>query len=142
MVSTNARLWDFSTFRKPKNNGFKIFSGGTDTHLMLVDLRPFKVTGKAAEISLCKANITCNKNGIPFDTEKPTITSGIRLGSQAATTRGFGLNEFKKVGELITKVIKGLSENPENNSKTESEVKKEVIELCSKFPIYNHLIKK
>ena len=103
-----------------KNNGFKIFSGGTDTHLMLVDLRPFKVTGKAAEVSLCKANITCNKNGIPFDTEKMTITSGIRLGSQAATTRGFGLNEFKKVGELITKVIKGLSKNPEDNSKTES----------------------
>ena len=124
-----------------KNNGFKIFSGGTDTHLMLVDLRPFKVTGKAAEISLCKANITCNKNGIPFDTEKMTITSGIRLGSQAATTRGFGLNEFKKVGELITKVIKGLSQNPNDNSIIESEVRKEVIELCSKFPIYNHLIK-
>jgi len=124
-----------------KNNGFKIFSGGTDTHLMLVDLRPFKVTGKAAEISLCKANITCNKNGIPFDTEKPTITSGIRLGSQAATTRGFGLNEFKKVGDLITEVIKGLSENPEDNSKTESKVRKEVIELCSKFPIYSHLFK-
>ena len=96
--------------KRLKNNGFKIFSGGTDTHLMLVDLRPFKVTGKSAEISLCKSNITCNKNGIPFDTEKMTITSGIRLGSQAATTRGFGLNEFKKVGELITKVIKGLSE--------------------------------
>ena len=125
-----------------KNNGFKIFSGGTDTHLMLVDLRPFNVTGKAAETSLCKANITCNKNGIPFDTEKPTVTSGIRLGSQAATTRGFGLNEFKKVGELITKVIKGLSENPQDNSKTESEVRKEVVELCSKFPIYNHLFKK
>ena len=122
-----------------KNNGFKIFSGGTDTHLMLVDLRPFKVTGKAAEVSLCNSNITCNKNGIPFDTEKMTITSGIRLGSQAATTRGFGLNEFKKVGELITKVIKGLSNNPDDNSKTESEVRKEVIELCSKFPIYNHL---
>ncbi len=124
-----------------KSNGFKIFSGGTDTHLMLVDLRPFKVTGKAAEISLCKANITCNKNGIPFDTEKMTITSGIRLGSQAATTRGFGLNEFKKVGELITKVIKGLSQNPNDNSIIESEVRKEVIELCSKFPIYNHLLK-
>ena len=104
--------------------------------------RPFKVTGKAAEVSLCNSNITCNKNGIPFDTEKMTITSGIRLGSQAATTRGFGLNEFKKVGELITKVIKGLSANPDDNSKTESEVRKEVIELCSKFPIYNHLIKK
>jgi glycine hydroxymethyltransferase len=125
-----------------KNNGFKIFSGGTDTHLMLVDLRPFKVTGKDAEHSLCKANITCNKNGIPFDTEKMTVTSGIRLGSQAATTRGFGLNEFKKVGELITKVILGLSKNKNDNSKIEEEVRNEVIELCSKFPIYNHLIKK
>jgi glycine hydroxymethyltransferase len=124
-----------------KNNGFKIFSGGTDTHLMLVDLRPFKVTGKDAETSLCKANITCNKNGIPFDTEKMTITSGIRLGSQAATTRGFGLNEFKKVGELITKVIKGLSENRNDNTNVETEVRNEVIKLCSKFPIYNHLIK-
>jgi len=125
-----------------KNNGFKIFSGGTDTHLMLVDLRPFNVTGKDAEISLGKANITCNKNGIPFDTEKPTITSGIRLGTQAATTRGFGLNEFKKVGNLITKIIEGLSKNPNDNSKIESEVKKEVIVLCSNFPIYNHLNKK
>ncbi len=123
------------------NNGFKIFSGGTDTHLMLVDLRPFKVTGKDAETSLCNANITCNKNGIPFDTEKMTITSGIRLGTQAATTRGFGLNEFKKVGELITKVIVGLSKNPKDNSSTENEVRKEVISLCSKFPIYNHLFK-
>ncbi len=124
-----------------KNNGFKIFSGGTDTHLMLVDLRPFKVTGKAAEVSLCNANITCNKNGIPFDTEKMTITSGIRLGSQAATTRGFGLNEFKKIGELITKVVKGLSQNPNDNKKIETEVRKEVIDLCSNFPIYNHLFK-
>ena len=119
----------------------KIFSGGTDTHLMLVDLRPFNVTGKAAETSLGKANITCNKNGIPFDTQKMTITSGIRLGSQAATTRGFGLDEFKKVGELITKVIKGLSKNSEDNSKIENEVRNEVIILCEKFPIYNHLIK-
>jgi len=123
------------------NNGFKIFSGGTDTHLMLVDLRPYKVTGKDAEASLCRANITCNKNGIPFDTAKPTITSGIRLGSQAATTRGFGLNEFKKVGELITKVVEGLSKNLEDNSKVENDVRKEVIDLCSKFPIYNHLTK-
>jgi len=122
-----------------KNNGFKIFSGGTDTHLMLVDLRPYKVTGKDAESSLGRANITCNKNGIPFDTEKPAITSGIRLGTPAATTRGFGLNEFKKVGDLITKIIEGLSKNSEDNSKIETEVKKEVIELCSKFPIYNHL---
>jgi len=122
-----------------KNNSFKIFSGGTDTHLMLVDLRPFKVTGKDAEKSLCRANITCNKNGIPFDTQKPTITSGIRLGTQAATTRGFGLNEFKKVGELITKVINGLTKNPDDNSKIENEVKKEVISLCSSFPIYKKL---
>ena len=122
-----------------KNNGFKIFSGGTDTHLMLVDLRPFNVTGKAAETSLGNANITCNKNGIPFDTQKMTITSGIRLGTQAATTRGFGLNEFKKVGELITKVVEGLSKNPEDNAKIENEVKNEVVELCSKFPIYKHL---
>ena len=125
-----------------KNNGFKIFSGGTDTHLMLVDLRPFNVTGKAAETSLGKANITCNKNGIPFDTQKRTITSGIRLGTQAATTRGFGLNEFKKVGDLITKVVEGLSKNPEDNNKVETEVRKEVVELCSKFPIYNHLVSK
>ncbi len=124
-----------------KNNGFKIFSGGTDTHLMLVDLRPFKVTGKDAETSLCRANITCNKNGIPFDTEKMTITSGIRLGTQAATTRGFGLNEFKLVGDLITKVIEGLSKNPNDNTKAETEVRNEVISLCSKFPIYNHLLK-
>jgi len=124
-----------------KNNGFKIFSGGTDTHLMLVDLRPFKVTGKDAEVSLCKANITCNKNGIPFDTEKMTITSGIRLGTQAATTRGFGLTEFKKVGELITRVIEGLSKNTNDNSNVEREIRNEVIDLCSSFPIYNHLNK-
>ncbi|MAH02827.1 MAG: serine hydroxymethyltransferase [Candidatus Pelagibacter sp.] len=122
-----------------KINGFKIFSGGTDTHLMLVDLRPYNVTGKDAESSLEKANITCNKNGIPFDTEKMTITSGIRLGTQAATTRGFGVNEFRKVGELITKVIVGLSKNPSDNRKIENQVKEEVIKLCSLFPIYNHL---
>ncbi len=112
-----------------KTNGFKIYSGGTDTHLMLVDLRPFGVKGNAAAESLSRANITCNKNGIPFDTESPMVTSGIRLGSQAATTRGFGLNEFKIVGELITKVIK----------KIEDEVRKEVVDLCSNFPIYKNL---
>jgi len=122
-----------------KNNGFKIYSGGTDTHLMLVDLRPFNVKGNLAADSLCKGNITCNKNGIPFDTESPMITSGIRLGSQAATTRGFGLKEFQKVGELITKIIKGLSSNPNDNSKIEEDVRKEVIELCAAFPIYNKL---
>ena len=122
-----------------KNNGFKIYSGGTDTHLMLVDLRPFNVKGNTAAESLSRANITCNKNGIPFDTESPMVTSGIRLGSQAATTRGFGLKEFQKVGDLITKTIQGLSENPEDNSKIEDEVRKEVVSLCSNFPIYKHL---
>ena len=122
-----------------KNNGFKIYSGGTDTHLMLVDLRPFGVKGNAAAESLSRANITCNKNGIPFDTESPMVTSGIRLGSQAATTRGFGLSEFKIVGDLITKVIKGLSANPEDNTKIEDEVRKEVVDLCSNFPIYKNL---
>tara|TARA_B100000700_G_scaffold87165_1_gene98101 strand:- start:1942 stop:3255 length:1314 start_codon:yes stop_codon:yes gene_type:complete len=123
------------------NNGFKIYSGGTDTHLMLVDLRPFEVKGNLAAESLDRANITCNKNGIPFDTESPMVTSGIRLGTQAATTRGFGLEEFRKVGNLITKTIKGLSENPHDNSKIEKEVQEEVIELCSKFPIYKNLRK-
>ena len=123
------------------NNGFKIYSGGTDTHLMLVDLRPFNVKGNAAAESLSRANITCNKNGIPFDTESPMVTSGIRLGTQAATTRGFGVDEFNKVGDLITKIIKGLSENPNDNSKIESEVRAEVVELCSKFPIYKNLRK-
>tara|TARA_A100001011_G_scaffold372210_1_gene430380 strand:- start:423 stop:902 length:480 start_codon:yes stop_codon:yes gene_type:complete len=122
-----------------KNNGFKIYSGGTDTHLMLVDLRPFNVKGNLAAESLSRANITCNKNGIPFDTESPMVTSGIRLGSQAATTRGFGLKEFEKVGELITRTIQGLSQNPEDNSKVEEEVRNEVINLCSSFPIYKNL---
>ncbi len=122
-------------------NGFKIYSGGTDTHLMLVDLRPFNVKGNIAAESLDRANITCNKNGIPFDTESPMVTSGIRLGTQAATTRGFGPDEFKKVGNLITKTIKGLSDNPDDNSKIEKEVKNEVIDLCSNFPIYKNLRK-
>ena len=122
-----------------KNNGFKIYSGGTDTHLMLVDLRPFNVKGNLAAESLSRANITCNKNGIPFDTESPMVTSGIRLGSQAATTRGFGLNEFKLVGDLITKTIKGLSSNSKDNSRIEEEVRKEVVDLCSNFPIYKYL---
>ena len=122
-----------------KNNGFKIYSGGTDTHLMLVDLRPFNVKGNLASESLSRANITCNKNGIPFDTESPMVTSGIRLGTQAATTRGFGLKEFEKVGNLITKTIKGLSSNPEDNSKIEKEVRDEVVDLCSNFPIYKSL---
>ncbi len=119
-------------------NGFKIFSGGTDTHLMLVDLREFNVTGKDAEASLVRSNITCNKNGIPFDTQSPMITSGIRLGTPACTTRGFGSSEFSLVADLISKVVKGLSKNPENNSKIEKEVQKEVVDLCSSFPIYSN----
>jgi|TARA_B110001452_G_scaffold263179_1_gene264260 glycine hydroxymethyltransferase len=120
------------------NNNFKIFSGGTDTHLMLVDLRPYNVTGKDAEASLGRSNITCNKNGIPFDTQSPMITSGIRLGTPAGTTRGFGPKEFSYIGELITKVIKGLVKNPNNNSLIEKEVQKEVVDLCSSFPIYSN----
>ena len=119
-------------------NGFKIFSGGTDTHLMLVDLRDFKVTGKDAETSLVRSNITCNKNGIPFDSESPMITSGIRLGTPACTTRGFGEKEFILIADLISKVVKGLSKNSTNNSKIEKEVQKEVIDLCSSFPIYSN----
>ena len=119
------------------DNGFKIFSGGTDTHLMLVDLRDFNVTGKDAEASLVRANITCNKNGIPFDTQSPMITSGIRLGTPACTTRGFGPKEFSLIANLISKVVKGLSKNGENNSIVEQEVQKEVIDLCSAFPIYS-----
>ena len=118
--------------------GFKIFSGGTDTHLMLLDLRSFKVTGKDAQASLGRANITCNKNGIPFDTESPFITSGIRLGTPACTTRGFKEEEFKLIADLIYKVVKGLSENKTDNSKIENEVKKEIIDLCSSFPIYGN----
>ena len=118
--------------------GFKIFSGGTDTHVMLLDLRSFNVTGKDAQSSLGKANITCNKNGIPFDTESPFITSGIRLGTPACTTRGFKEEEFKLVADLIHKVIKALSENKSDNSKIENEVKKEIIDLCSSFPIYGN----
>ena len=136
-VLSNAKILSETLIK----NGFKIYSGGTDTHLMLVDLRPFKVKGNAAAESLDRANITCNKNGIPFDTESPMVTSGIRLGTQAATTRGFGADEFVKVGNLITKTIKGLSENPNDNSKIENEVQAEVIELCSKFPIYKNLRK-
>ena len=117
--------------------GFKIFSGGTDTHLMLLDLRSCNVNGKNAQASLGRANITCNKNGIPFDTESPMITSGIRLGTPACTTRGFGEQEFKLIAELIHKVVKGLSENNSDNSKIEKEVKKEVVDLCAAFPIYD-----
>ena len=118
------------------DNGFDIVTGGTDTHLMLVDLRPKGLTGKAAEASLDRAGVTCNKNGVPFDPEKPTITSGIRLGTPAATTRGFGLAEFRQVGEMITRVLDGLVANLDDNAAVESEVRDEVRALCRRFPIY------
>ena len=117
--------------------GYSIISGGTDNHLMLVDLRPKGLNGKAAEQALGRAHITCNKNGVPFDTEKPTITSGIRLGSPAATSRGFGVAEFKRVGELITEVLEGLAKNGEaGNAAVEEAVKAKVHALTKRFPIY------
>jgi len=120
--------------------GLEVVSGGTDTHLVLVDLRPKKLTGKAAERSLENAGITCNKNGVPFDPESPFVTSGIRLGTPAGTSRGFGKEEFRIVGNLIGDVLDGLSLNPEDNSKVEKEVKSKVKALCEKFPIYSTAI--
>ncbi len=118
--------------------GCAVTTGGTDTHLMLVDLRKKGLTGKAAEAALGRAYITCNKNGIPFDTEKPMITSGIRLGSPAGTTRGFGEAEFREVGHLITEVLDGLAKNGEDgNVKVESSVKRRVMALTKRFPIYS-----
>ncbi len=121
-----------------KGRGLDIVSGGTDTHLMLVDLRPKKLTGKAAEQSLDRAGITCNKNGIPFDPEKPAITSGVRLGSPAGTTRGFGAAEFREVGNLIGEVLDGLAAtNSGDNAATESKVRAKVGDLCRRFPVYS-----
>jgi glycine hydroxymethyltransferase len=118
-------------------SGLAIVSGGTDNHLMLVDLRPKKITGKAAEAALGRAHITVNKNGIPFDPEKPFVTSGIRLGSPAATSRGFGAAEFKQVGGLIVEVLDGLAANGEaGNATKEAEVKEKVHALTKAFPIY------
>jgi glycine hydroxymethyltransferase len=117
--------------------GYAIVTGGTDNHLMLVDLRPKGLTGKASEASLGRAHITCNKNGVPFDTEKPTITSGIRLGSPAATSRGFGIAEFRTVGELIVETLDGLAKNGETgNAAVEADVQKRVSQLTGRFPIY------
>jgi glycine hydroxymethyltransferase len=118
--------------------GCAVTTGGTDTHLMLVDLRKKGLTGKAAEAALGRAYITCNKNGIPFDTEKPMITSGIRLGSPAGTTRGFGEDEFREIGHLIIEVLDGLAKNGEDgNVKVESSVKRRVMALTKRFPIYS-----
>jgi glycine hydroxymethyltransferase len=117
-------------------HGLDIVTGGTDTHVMLVDLRPKGLTGKVAEETLDRAGITCNKNGVPFDPEKPTVTSGIRLGTPAATTRGFGPEEFRQVADLIAKTLDGVRANPDDNSAVEQEVKAEVTNLCNRFPIY------
>ncbi len=118
--------------------GLAIVSGGTDSHLMLVDLRPKGLTGKAAEAALGRAHLTCNKNAIPFDPEKPMVTSGIRLGTPAGTTRGFAEAEFREVGRLIVRVLDGLQQanSPEGNSAVEQAVAKEVLALCQRFPIY------
>ncbi|GEO82470.1 serine hydroxymethyltransferase [Pararhodospirillum oryzae] len=119
--------------------GLDIVSGGTDTHLVLVDLRPKHLTGSVAEKSLERAGMTCNKNGIPFDPEKATVTSGIRLGSPAATSRGFGVAEFRALGSLITRVLDGLAANPDDNTALESAVRAEIRTLCDRFPIYGGL---
>jgi glycine hydroxymethyltransferase len=119
--------------------GLDIVSGGTDSHIVLVDLRPKKLTGKAAEAALERAGMTCNKNGVPFDPEKPMVTSGVRLGTPAATTRGFGTAEFLQVGEMIVEVLDGLAANPEDNSAVEAQVRERVRVLCQRFPIYSNL---
>ncbi|HLZ81951.1 MAG TPA: serine hydroxymethyltransferase [Caulobacteraceae bacterium] len=118
-------------------SGLAIVSGGTDSHLMLVDLRPKGVTGKAAEASLERANITCNKNGIPFDPAPPAVTSGVRLGTPAGTTRGFGPAEFRRIGQMIAEVVDGLAVNgEEGNGEVEARVRRQVLDLTARFPIY------
>ena len=120
-----------------KEHGFDIVSGGTENHLMLVDLRPKGIKGNDAENALGRAHITCNKNGVPFDPEKPTITSGVRLGTPAGTTRGFGPAEFGQIADMITTVLDGLAANgTEGNQVIEDQVKAEAIALCNRFPIY------
>jgi glycine hydroxymethyltransferase len=117
--------------------GLDIVTGGTDTHVMLVDLRPKNVTGKDAEAALGRAHITCNKNGIPFDPQPPTVTSGIRLGTPAGTTRGFGPAEFATIGTLIVEVLDGLAASgPDGNAAVELGVKARVKALCDRFPVY------
>ncbi len=121
-----------------KSGGLDLVSGGTDTHLVLLDMRPRQLTGKVAEHALENANITCNKNAIPFDPEKPMVTSGLRLGSPAVTTRGFGVAEMRLVGDYILEVLDGLATNgPDGNGVVEESVRSRVLELCDRFPIYN-----
>ena len=124
-----------------KDTGLDIVSDGTDYHLMLVDLRPKNATGKRAEAALGRANITCNKNGIPFDPEKPFVTSGVRLGTPAGTTRGFGEAEFREIGNLISEVLDGLkaANSDEGNEAVEAAVKAKVIELTDRFPLYPYM---
>ncbi|UTW57554.1 serine hydroxymethyltransferase [Kordiimonas sp. SCSIO 12603] len=122
-----------------KENGFDIVSEGTDTHVVLVDLRPKGLTGKAADEALERSLMTCNKNGVPFDPEKPFVTSGIRLGTPAGTTRGFGVEEFVQIADMITEVLDGLAANPENNEAAEASVREKVADLCKQFPIYEEL---
>ena len=124
-----------------KATGLDIVSGGTDNHLMLVDLRPKNATGKRAEAALGRANITCNKNGIPFDPEKPFVTSGVRLGTPAGTTRGFGTAEFREIGQLIAEVLDGLkvANSDEGNAAVETAVKQKVVALTERFPLYPYL---
>lgn len=120
--------------------GLNIVSGGTDCHMVLVDLRPKKLTGDIAEQALERAHMTCNKNAVPYDPEKPMVTSGIRVGTPAGTTRGFGEEEFRQVGEMMLEVLDGLAENGvEGNGETEQRVKQQVLALCEKFPIYNQV---
>jgi glycine hydroxymethyltransferase len=120
-----------------KSRGLDIVSGGTDTHLMLVDLRKKRLTGKVAEAALERAHITCNKNGIPFDPEKPTVTSGVRLGTPAGTTRGFGIAEFRQIGDLIAELLDALSQKgAEQEAQAEASVRDKVRRLVSRFPIY------
>lgn len=116
--------------------GFDVVSGGTDTHLFLLDLRPKGLTGNIASESLERAGITCNKNGVPFDPEKPMVTSGVRLGTPAATTRGLKEDDFRLVGELIVEVLDGLAANRDDNSAVENSVRQRVLALCQRFPIY------
>jgi glycine hydroxymethyltransferase len=116
--------------------GLNIVSGGTDTHLLLVDLRPKGLTGNIAEKALERAGLTCNKNGIPFDPEKPMVTSGVRLGTPAGTTRGFGQAEFRQVGQMIVEVLDGLAANGDDNAAVEQAVRERVAELCNRFPVY------
>jgi glycine hydroxymethyltransferase len=124
-----------------KETGLDIVSGGTDNHLMLVDLRPKNATGKRAEAALGRANITCNKNGIPFDPEKPFVTSGVRLGTPAGTTRGFGIAEFREIGQLITEVLDGLkaANSDDGNAAVEAAVKQKVLALTERFPLYSYM---